>query len=69
MIPLVAGFLTTMLWVLFFKERFFDLYEMIPGFLMGLIVTLLVSRCTSPPEGAEAEMESVKEVVGPRLWR
>jgi len=61
---LIAGFVTTMLWVLLFKEHFFDLYEMIPGFLMGLIVTTLVSRCTSPPDGSAAEMQSVKQVVG-----
>jgi SSS family transporter len=61
---LLAGFLTTMLWVLFFKEWFYDLYEMIPGFLVGLFVTILVSRFTTPPEGAEAEMEAVKKAVG-----
>jgi sodium/proline symporter len=61
---LITGFLTTMLWVMFLKERFYDLYEMIPGFLMGLLVTILVSRFTKPPEGAGAEMKAVREVVG-----
>jgi Na+/proline symporter len=53
-----------MLWVLLWKELFFDLYEMIPGFLAGLIVTIIVSRFTSPPPAAAEEMESVKQVVG-----
>ena len=39
-------------------------FGLIPGFLVGLLVTILVSRLTSPPEGAEQEMASVKKVVG-----
>lgn len=61
---LVAGFVTTMLWVLFFKEQFYDLYEMIPGFLIGLVVTILVSRFTRSPDGAAEEMTSVQAVIG-----
>ena len=57
---MAGGFLTTVIWVVFFKAQFYDLYEMIPGFLIGSIMTVLVSLFTEPPEGAIAEFESVK---------
>jgi sodium/proline symporter len=44
---MVAGFGTSIIWVQFFKERTYDLYEAIPGFFAGLLVTLLVSKLTS----------------------
>jgi sodium/proline symporter len=58
---MIGGFLTAVLWVLLFKERFFDLYEMIPGFLAGFFVTIGVSRLTQPPAGAAEELVSVEE--------
>ena len=61
---LVAGFGTTVLWVLVFKERFYDLYEMIPGFIMGFLATIIVSLFTSKPPGADEEFESVHRTVG-----
>jgi len=60
-----GGFLTTVLWVVLFKSEFFDLYEMIPGFVVGGMLTILVSLLTRPPEGAAQEFESVKRSVGP----
>ncbi|HSD71030.1 MAG TPA: sodium/proline symporter [Woeseiaceae bacterium] len=41
---MVGGFLTSVLWVLLFKSQTYDLYEMIPGFLVGLALTTIVSR-------------------------
>ena len=41
---MVVGFLTTVVWVVAFKERFYDLYEMIPGFLAGFATIVAVSR-------------------------
>ncbi len=61
---MVGGFLAAVLWVLLFKERFFDLYEMIPGFVVGFTATIGVSLATSPPEGAGEEMDSVRKAVG-----
>ncbi len=61
---LVAGFGTTVLWVLVFKERFYDLYEMIPGFAMGFLATILVSIFTTKPPGVDEEFESVHSAVG-----
>ena len=44
---MLGGFLTTVTWVLFFKEQFYNLSEIVPGFLVGLVLTLAVSNVTS----------------------
>ena len=62
---MIAGFAVTVIWVRTFKADFFDLYEMIPGFFAGLIVCVLVSLVTKPNEEAVAELDSVRESVGP----
>ena len=56
---MISGFITTVVWVLFFKERFFDLYEMIPGFVVGFSVVIGVSLIGRPPEGAAEEMAMI----------
>ncbi|MGK0297417.1 MAG: sodium/proline symporter [Gammaproteobacteria bacterium] len=61
---LVAGFGTTVLWVLVLKEHFYDLYEMIPGFAMGFLATIIVSLFTKKPEGAIEEFYAVHKSVG-----
>ncbi len=66
---MVGGFVTTVAWVVFFKEGFFDLYEMLPGFAAGFLFTIGVSLFTEPPAGSEVEMEEVKSTVGPVLGR
>ena len=50
---MLGGFITTVCWVLFFKEQFYELSEIVPGFLIGMILTLTVSHATSRthPEG------------------
>ncbi len=45
---MLGGFLTTVIWVLAFKARAHGLYEMIPGFAVGLLLTLVVSRLSRP---------------------
>ena len=62
---MVGGFLTTVLWVLFFKERFYDLYEMIPGFAAGFVCTVAVSLLTTPDADAVAELDEAHAQVGP----
>ncbi|HLV01271.1 MAG TPA: sodium/proline symporter [Acidobacteriota bacterium] len=64
---MLSGFLVTVIWVLFLKESFFGLYEMIPGFLVGLAVTIGVSLCTRPPEGAEREWQAVYKELRPGM--
>jgi sodium/proline symporter len=60
---MIAGFLAAVLWVLLFKERLYDLYEMLPGFFVGFAVTIGVSLLTKPPEGAAADLEEVRSSV------
>jgi sodium/proline symporter len=50
---MLGGFLTSVVWVLVFKADTYDLYEMIPGFIVGLTLTLLVSRMTSGNDGTQ----------------
>ena len=46
---MVSAFVTTVVWVLFLKEATLGLYEMIPGFIVGMLVTIAVSRLYAPP--------------------
>ena len=43
---MLGGFLTSVVWVLVFKEQTYDLYEAIPGFAAGFLLTWTVSRLT-----------------------
>ena len=61
---MVAGFLTTVIWVLVFKAGFYDLSEMLPGFFAGFVATIGVSLFTEPPAGAAAELEAMRSAVG-----
>jgi Na+/proline symporter len=49
--------------VLLFKEWSYDLYEMIPGFLVGFGLTVGVSLFTKVPEGVEEEFDKVHEAL------
>ena len=50
---MLGGFLTSVIWVVFFKEMTFGLYEAIPGFAVGFLATWLVSRATWKPADAD----------------
>jgi Na+/proline symporter len=41
---MLGGFITTVAWVLWLKPHFYDLLEVIPGFIVGLILTVTVSN-------------------------
>jgi sodium/proline symporter len=43
---MLGGFLTSVLWVLVFKSQTYELYEMIPGFIVGVALTFIVSHMT-----------------------
>jgi len=43
---MLGGFLTTVAWVIWFKPHFYELLEVIPGFIVGLALTLIVSKVT-----------------------
>ena len=62
---MVGGFTVTVLWVLYFKERYWDLYEMIPGFAAGFACIVAVSLMTAPDPEAVAEVEDVRRAIGP----
>ena len=41
---MLGGFITTVAWVLWLKPHFYDLLEVIPGFIAGLILTITISN-------------------------
>jgi sodium/proline symporter len=43
---MLGGFLTTVAWVLWIKPHFYNLLEVIPGFIVGLALTLIISKVT-----------------------
>jgi len=43
---MLGGFITTVVWVLWLKAHFLGLLEAIPGFLIGLVLTIAVSHWT-----------------------
>jgi Na+/proline symporter len=43
---MLGGVITTVVWVLWLKPYFYDLLEVIPGFIIGLILTVAVSNAT-----------------------
>ena len=44
---MLGGFLTSVVWVQFFKAEAYGLYEAIPGFIVAALATVVVSRLTS----------------------
>ena len=66
---MAVGFAVTVVWVLVFKEHFYDLYEMIPGVAAGLLATIVVSLRTAPPPDAAAEFDSVWDEIGPAFGK
>jgi sodium/proline symporter len=53
---MLGGFIATVAWVLWFKPHFNDLLEIIPGFIIGLALTILVSNFS----GNQADVEHEK---------
>lgn len=60
---MIAGFGTSILWVVFAKEAFYNLYEMIPGFTAGLAATIVVSLLTSSKEVSLSDTGEVPDVT------
>ena len=61
---MIGGFVTTVVWILFLKASFYDLYEMLPGFGVGLLMTVSVSLATRPPAEVLDDFDSIAESVG-----
>ncbi len=51
---MLSGFLVSIVWVLELKEQTYGLYEAVPGFVAGIIATLLVSMMTYKPVRADS---------------
>jgi sodium/proline symporter len=49
---MLAGFVTNAVWVLWIKDHTYGLYEALPGFIVGVMATLLVSKLTYKNEGS-----------------
>ena len=58
LVGMIGGCLTVVIWVVAFKAHFYDLYEMLPGFLVGGALTILVSLYTEPPPDIDAEFNA-----------
>jgi Na+/proline symporter len=41
---MLGGFLTSVIWVQYFKAGAYGLYEAIPGFIVAAVATVAVSR-------------------------
>ena len=59
MASIVAGFVSSVLWMILFNLEYYGftsviantgLYELVPGFIVGIIVGVIVSLCTKAPE-------------------
>jgi SSS family transporter len=62
---MIGGFVVTVVWTIWFKEKFYDLYEMIPGFIAGFVCTISVSLATDFDRDIADEVDSVRRAVGP----
>lgn len=56
---MIGGFLAAASWTVWFKESFYDLYEMIPGFAVGFGLCIGVSLLTKTDEGCSEAARSV----------
>src|SRR5690625_2035449 len=54
---IVVGALTVIIWGDFLSGGIFELYEIVPGFLLNLIVTIIVSMLGKPTLEMEAEFD------------
>ena len=66
---MLSGAVVVILWIVFVKplgatNDFFNLYEIVPGFLTSLIVTVVVSMFTKKPDlDVAAELKEVSDIV------
>ncbi|WP_079525844.1 sodium/proline symporter PutP [Halobacillus hunanensis] len=57
---MIVGAVTVVVWGDFLSGGIFDLYELVPGFLFSLIVTVLVSMAGTPSKEIIAEFEEAE---------
>ncbi|GGJ93758.1 sodium:proline symporter [Lentibacillus kapialis] len=54
---ILAGAVTVIIWGGVLSGGIFDLYEIVPGFLLNLILAIIVSKAGTPRDGVEAEYD------------
>ncbi|NAM82377.1 sodium:solute symporter family transporter, partial [Staphylococcus epidermidis] len=65
---MIAGAVTVIVWIVFIKpmadiNEIFGMYEIIPGFIISVIVTYVVSKLTQKPsERTIGELDEVKQI-------
>ncbi|MGI8314620.1 sodium/proline symporter PutP [Halobacillus mangrovi] len=57
---IIVGAVTVVVWADFLSGGIFDLYEIVPGFLLNTIVTIIVSKMGTPPKEIVEEFEKAK---------
>ena len=66
----VAAFGAAMLYAAVSDLRMFEVPNWVSGIVVvGFLVTFVVSRLTRPPEGAAAEIDEMRKVVGGAFTR
>ena len=64
---MTGGFLAAAVWARWLSHLFHDLYEMVPGFLVGFACCIIGSLLTRPDPEAVAELDQVRKQVGAAL--
>ncbi|GAB3042966.1 sodium/proline symporter PutP [Virgibacillus ainsalahensis] len=60
---IIVGALTVIIWGGMLEGGIFDLYELLPGFLFNMIITVLVSLLGKPSQEIEAEFNTTAQKV------
>ena len=56
------GAVTVVVWADFLSGGIFDLYEIVPGFILGGLVAILVSLAGQPPKDIAEEFDKVTKM-------
>lgn len=59
---IIVGAITVVVWGDFLSGGIFDLYEMVPGFLLALIAAVAVSAAGNPPEDIKEEFDKARSM-------
>ncbi|RDY70550.1 sodium/proline symporter PutP [Halobacillus trueperi] len=59
---IIVGAVTVVVWADFLSGGIFDLYEIVPGFILGGLVAILVSLAGQPPKDIAEEFDKVTKL-------
>lgn len=60
LVGIIIGAITVIVWGDFLSGGIFDLYELLPGFILNLIATIVISLFGKPDPAVEAEFEETQ---------